>query len=309
MKFVSNTRLFIPIILFALVLGSGCSTAESVYRLSADAVKSIMPGEEALLRKRVLVVPVINQAGVKEEAVTQITNTLQDLLMKDDLISATLLKDFKTFGLDTSSPQYEIVIDPELEKKAEEMGMDILIVTTLNPFEVSTKKSGVWPFRKMKKEVIISMSMSALDITNGTLVLVATETRTIKTDFEESVDQADTWEVDYQILDKEVSSILKTHSSAVSDELDDKPWTGKIILADNKTVMINGGQDIGVTQGSVFEVFSKSESIQSLSGKDYFFLGPKTGEIIAQEVMQKYTLAVSINDGTFEDGQLIRLKR
>jgi len=153
------------------------------------------------------------------------------------------------------------------------------------------------------------MSMNTLDVINGTLILAATETRKIKTDLEEPADQADTWEVDNEILEKKVSSILKTHSSAISDELDDKPWTGKIRLTDNKTVIINGGQDIGVTQGSVFEVFSKSESIQSLSGKDYFFLGPKTGEIMAQEVMQKYTLAVPINNGKLEDGQLVRLKR
>jgi len=118
MKVVANTRLFIPIILFALVLGSGCGTAKSVYRLSADAAKSIMPGgEEALLRKRVLVAPVINQAGVNEETVTQITDTLQGLLMKDNLISATLLKDFERGDLDTSSPKYGVVIDPELVKK------------------------------------------------------------------------------------------------------------------------------------------------------------------------------------------------
>ena len=82
-----------------------------------------------ILELQVLVVPVIDQAGIKEESVTQITNNLQELLMRDDLISATLLKDFKTLGLDTSSPQYGIVIDPELVKKAEEMGMDILITT------------------------------------------------------------------------------------------------------------------------------------------------------------------------------------
>ena len=306
-------RLSLLIMLFPLFQGIGCGTVKSAYRVSADAARSIseivIPGKEDSLRKRVLVVPVINQAGIKEETATRFTGTFMDLLTKDGRFLVTLLNDVEKSSSNLSSPQYGIVIAPEVVKKAEEMGMDVLITTTLNPFDVQIKKRGIWPFRKMKKEVEISISMNALDITNGTLMLAETETRKIKTHYEASEGQEDRWKVDNEILDEEVSSILKTHSSKISDALDAQPWTGKIKLADDKTVMINGGKDIGVTEGSIFEVFDKGEPIQSLSGKDYFFLGPKAAEIRAEEVMQEYTLAAPLNNERLEDGQLVRLKR
>ncbi len=73
--------------------------------------------------------------------------------------------------------------------------------------------------------------------------------------------------------------------------------------------MINGGKDIGVTEGSIFEVFDKGEPIQSINGKDYFYLGMKVAEVRAEEVMQKYTLAAPLNNERLIDGQLVRLKR
>jgi hypothetical protein len=265
-------------------------------------------GKEDMLRKRILLMPIKNQAGIKQETATRITGTFRDLLTKNGDLLVTLLNDVETSSSDLTSPQYGIVIDPKLVKKAEEKGMDVLITTTLYPFDVKTKKSGIWPFRKMKKEIDISININVLDITNGTLILAKTETRKVKTAYNAAEGQEDRWEVDNEILDEEVSSILKTHSSDISDALDAQPWTGKIKLKDDKTVMLNGGKDIGVIEGSIFEVFDKGEPIQSANGKDYFYLGTKAAEVRANEVMQEYTLVAPLNNERLKDGQLVRLK-
>lgn len=313
MKRSNMTRIFLLIMLFFLFHGIGCGTVKSAYRASADAARSlsemVIPGEKDMLRERVMVVPVINQAGIKEETAMRITGIFMDILTKDGHLLVTMLKDIETSSSDLSSPQYGIVIDPWLVKKAEETGMDVLITTTLSPFDVKTKKSGIWPFRKMKKEIDISISMNVLDITNETLILNETETRKINVGYDPVEGQEDRWEVDNEILDEEVYSILKTYSSDITDALDALPWTGKIKLADDKAVMINGGKDIGVTEGSIFEVFDKGEPIQSINGKDYFYLGMKVAEVRAEEVMQKYTLAAPLNNERLIDGQLVRLKR
>jgi hypothetical protein len=312
MKTVTVTRLFFLIIfIFTLLTGFGCGMFKSIYSFSTHPIESIsgaIAGEKAVLTKRTLVAPFLNHAGIKEEMVSRIADRFVDLLRQEEHISVTMLEGFDTSDLVTSSPQYGVVIDPELVKKAEEMGMDILITATFSPFDAETKKGGLWPFRRMKKRVTISMSMNVLDIINGTLVRADTETRKIKMDFEGPEDQYETWEVDYNILDEELSSILEDQSSDISEALDSIPWTGKIKLTDNKNVMINGGEDVGITKGSVFEVFRKSEPIQSVSGKEYFFLGAKQGEIRAEEVKSVYTIAVPLNNEILEDGQLVRLK-
>ncbi len=312
MKTVTFTRWFFLIIfIFMLLTGFGCGMFKSIYSFTTHPVESIsgaIAGEEAVLTKRTLVAPFVNHAGIKQEVVPLIADRFVDLLRKGDHISVTMLEDFDRSDLVTSSPQYGVVIDQELVKKAEEMGMDMLITATINPFDVVTKKSGLWPFRGIKKHVTISMSMNALDIINGTLVSAETETRNIKMDSEGPEDQDETWEVDYNILDEELSSILEDQSSGVSEALDSIPWTGKIKLTDNNNVIINGGEDVGITKGSVFEVFRKSEPIQSLNGKEYFFLGAKQGEIRAEEVRSEYTIAVPLDNEILEHGQLVRLK-
>jgi len=312
MKSSTVTRLSLLIMLFPLFLGIGCSTFRSIYWESEDAARSVSEmvsfGKEDMLRKRILLVPIKNQAGIKQETATRITGTFMDLLAKNGDLLVTPLNDVEISSSDLSSPQYGIVIDPELVKKAEEKYMDVLITTTLYPFDVKTKKSGIWPFRKIKKEIAISININVLDITNGTLILAKTETRKVKTDYDAAEGQEDRWEVDNEILDEEASSILKTHSSDISDALASQPWTGKIKLADSKSVMINGGKDIGVTEGSIFEVFDKGEPIQSANGKDYSYLGQKAAEVRADEVMQEYTLATPLNNEILKDGQLVRLK-
>jgi hypothetical protein len=312
MKPVTFTRLFFIIIfIFTLLTGFGCGMFKSMYSFSTHPVQSVsraIAGKEAVLTKRTLVAPFVNHAGIKQEIVSGIADRFGDLLRKEDHISITILEDFDRSNLVTSSPQYGVVIDQELVKKAEEIGMDVLITATIDPFDVVTKKSGLWPFRRMKKHVTISMSMNVLDIINGTLVSTETETRKIKIRFKGPEDQYETWDVDYNILDEELSSILEDQSSDVSEALNSIPWTGKIKLTDDNNVMINGGEDVGITKGSVFEVFRKSEPIQSLSGKEYFFLGAKQGEIRAEEVKGEYTIAVPLNNEVLEDGQLVRLK-
>jgi hypothetical protein len=308
------TVLSVLLILFPLIHCAGCGTAKSIYEISADTAKSVtkkvMPGQEAVLRKRIQVVPIMDRAGIKDEKIMQYTDTLVSLLNKDDHLRITLSKEIDSSDSDIMSSEYDIVTNPGLVKEAEEIGMDILITTTINPFEVSTEESGIWPFRKMKKEIDISVTTNTIDISNGTLILAMTETRKINIEYEEDTDEnEDTWEIDYEILDEELQPMLKRHSSEVSDTLSVQPWTGRIMLVDNRLVKINGGEDVGVTLGSIFEVFGKEETITSLSGRDYFYLGPKVGEIKTEEVMQEYSLAVPLNDEILEEGQLVRLKR
>ncbi len=312
MRRVIFIRLFLAIIfMFTLLTGFGCGTFKSIYSFSSHPIESIsgaITGEKAVLTKRTLIAPVLNYAGIREEMVSRFTDMLVGLLSEDDHLSVTTLDGYETPDPAASSPHHGTVIDPELVKKAEEMGMDIIITATISPFDVITKKGGLWPFRSMKKQVTISVSMNVLDIINGTLVRAETENRKIKMAFKGPEDQYETWEVDYNILDEELSSILEDQLSGVSEALGSIPWTGKIKLTDNNNVMINGGKDVGITEGSVFEVFKKAEPIQSLSGKEYFFLGAKQGEIRAEEVKSEYTIAVPLNNEILEDGQLVRLK-
>lgn len=300
------------ILLIPLISLTGCGTTKSVYRASAEAAKSvsdtIIPGE-AKLSKRVMVIPIVNNASIEERKINEITGSWEDYLKKDDKLLISLMGRSEADELEKNSFEYGITIVPELVKKAEEMDMDILITAVLNPFEVRILKKGIWPFRRLRKEVTISMTVNVLNICDGALVMSKIESRKVNLK-DEIVDEQDTsWEINYEILDEELSDIMYIHSGSISDKLDSQPWTGKITMAEDRALMINGGKDIGISQSDIFEVFVKGEPIRGVDGKEYFILGQKIGEVRADEVMQKYSLVVPLNNEKYEDGQLVRLKR
>ena len=313
MKRDSFTGLFLIFLLLVLINGIGCSAAKSVYRIGTDTVKSvtnkIKPGEKPVLRKRVMVTPVIAQAGIGEEKVAQLTDSMINYLKEDDHLLISMSTEPAPSRKKIRSPQFGVVIDPELIKKAEDKGMDVLITSILNPFEVTYEKSGIWPLRKIRRKIEISMAVNAIDINNGTLFLTTLKTKVIKTKEEVLEDQEDIWEIDYHILDKALSPILKDQAAAVLDALIKQPWAGRIVSVDNEIIRINGGKDIGVSEGNIFEVFGKGESIHSVSGKDYYLLGPKVGELKAEKVMQDHSSAVPLNGEKFAVGQVIIIKR
>jgi hypothetical protein len=90
--------------------------------------------------------------------------------------------------------------------------------------------------------------------------------------------------------------------------LQDYPWRGKIMSVDGETLMINAGMDIGLSKGSMFQVFSKGEAIRSLDGKSYHLLGPKVGDIKTVNVMDSRASAVPVNGGPFSPGQIIAIE-
>lgn len=306
-------RFSLIIVLFLLIQSTGCSTIKSAYQISADTAKSlsrkVMPGKKSGFKKRVLILPVLDQAGMGEAKMDQITATLVELLEKDGhLLLHKAPKSTPSF-VKIKSPKFGIVTDPELAKQAEEMGMDILITSVLSPFEWISRKVGLWPLLRSRREVEISMVVNALDIINGTLFLTNPETRKLKIkipdDEEEGVEYKK--EIDDERLSEELSSILKQQASAIITGLKEHPWSGRILSASDE-IIINAGKDVGINKDSVFNVFGKGEPIRSVSGRPIYLLGPKVGEIKTVKVMDSHSSTVPLTNGSFKAGQIIRLK-
>jgi hypothetical protein len=201
-------------------------------------------------------------------------------------------------------------MDPDLAKRAEEMCMNVVITIVISPFEIRRKKTGIWPFRKTKTEFEVSMVVNALDVTNGTLFLTNLESKRVKAQEEGDflVLEGKEPRIDGAALDKALPKIVKAQTSAIAAALEDHPWSGRILSADEDGVMISAGTDIGLKAESVFEVFARGEPIRSASGKSLFLLGPKVGEVKTVQIMESYATAVPLGEARFNAGQVIRIK-
>ena len=276
---------------------SGCSTTKSM----VDKIVTDAPD----LKKRVMIAPLVDQAGFGGERTAQIAANFVELLKESPHILLFQGPQDIRSGTDSKSPEFGIVIPPELVKRAQDSGMNALIIAVLNPLEATTRKTGIWPFRDISRIIEISMTVNIVDTASGCLYL--TELDSGEMDFLiDELPGRDENEVIDQIIEAKMPRILKRQSSAVIESLVKEPWTGKILAVENGMIKINGGEDVGVRPDQLFTVFARGESITCRAGRSFDILGKKIGEIKTTSIMEKHSLAVPVAEGSFLAGQTVR---
>ena len=306
--------ILLPIILLLTMTHfTGCSTAKSWYEKGTDSVISmsskIIPGRTPVLKKKVLLLPLLDQAEIGEEKTEEITADLIKLLEQDGhlVIKRSEIPLQNTAGI--RSPELGIIIPPELAQMSEEMGMNVLITGVLSPFEITTKKTGIWPWRRFKKEIEISFILNVFDITSGTLFITNLEKGKTTQDVETTDEREVKTEIVEAMFDREITHILYRHASTIKGVLNSHPWTGRLLSISNDKIMINAGKDVRIKAGNVFVVYEGGEPIRTASGQPLYLRGSKVGEIKIAEVKEHYALAVPLTGKQFKPGHLIRLKR
>jgi hypothetical protein len=318
MKPLKIRHIYLVILAFGLL---GCSTTKDLYH-------TVMPGDTYTeLKKRVLLLPFTDQADLGPENVEHFTSGLITLLDKKGHF--LIIRPEKPVPTSTKirSPGYGILIDPKQAEWAEKMGMNVLLTVVIPPFEVQTERKGIWPFRKFRRMLEMSMVVNALDVTNGTLLLTHLESQRIKLpdpeelevdEFDLSLDEKEIKtrfsqsykpsEIDQKKLNKAWSEIIKEQASAINKALGKQPWSGRILSVDSQNIVINAGQDVGLKQGTLFDVFSQGETIVSATGRTFNLLGRKVGQIKVVETMAQQASAVPSEGGPFIAGQIIQSK-
>lgn len=287
--------------LWLLVIAiSGCGISRSLVG------KVIPQGPE--LKKRVMVFPLVDQAGLGGERTSELDEDFKKLLGRSSHFLLYGPPDGIFSSSAMSSPIFGVVTSSKLIEIAEGIGMNALIIGVVNPIEVTTRKSGIWPFRSYKKFYEISMGVNVVDITTKTFSMTRIESEEYSVSLDDVERQGEKKIVD-QALKEALPEILEGQASAVEEELTREPWTGRILAVENKTIMINAGKKVGLRPGQYFEVFEQGKSIPSASGRSIYLLGKKIGEIKVKSVMGKHSLAVPVKGGKFLRGQVIRFKR
>jgi hypothetical protein len=292
-----------------LAAASGCSTTKKLY-------DKITPGSSGL-KKRVLVLPFWDQAGLGEEKMEQLTAQFLSLLNRDGAFLIEKGRRLAAASDRARSPEFGIVTDPEQARRADQMGINVMITAVFTPFDTKRIKTGIWPFRKIKDETEIAMYVNAFDVINGTLLLTRFESVKVRTTadlFDEDEDElAETKKIQPDIeektLNESLSEIVENQASEVRSALGERPWLGRIVSSNASGTTLNAGSDVGVVPGSVFDVLGTGETITAATGQTLAMPGPKVGEITVTEVMKDRALASHPEGVSFKPGQVIRFKK
>lgn len=303
-------KLLIPATLFALISAYSCSSFDTVYQTGVDTVNVVTdlvtPDPEPVLKKKLIFAPVINQTKMSSID-GLIKKGMISFLQRDEFLLVSSMETDSIKNVNSEGVQYGIVIDSEQVEKAREMGMNILVSCVFHPIETEIKRKGIWPLRKNRRVVSISISVNAIDTTNNTLVVSRNETLNVKTD-EQNPEFTSKWDPDISLLEREIPVVLEKLSSEISEKLFEYPWQSRVSISESNTYFVNAGRDVGIDENTRFDLFKKGESIQSLTGEEYFIFGDKIGEIGVESVSQsRSVLAMSSADNA--SAEFIRVKR
>jgi hypothetical protein len=173
-----STRLSSLLILFTSITLSGCSTATSV----AEKMKTPMSG----LKKRVMVLPLIDHAEFGSPREDQITGSFVEVLEESPYLLLYGPPEGVSPPLENGSQELGIVYPMEVVEKAEERGMNALITVVLNPIETATKETGMWPFNQSSKVYEISVAINVVDITSRSLLLTKLQSEEVPVPLDEA---------------------------------------------------------------------------------------------------------------------------
>jgi len=286
------------VLLISLGTFWGCSTTHSLLKMIRSS--------EPVLAKRIKVVPFLDETHLGGNLGKTFT---AEFIAKIRKIPSVIL-DEKPFDLsrpvNMKSPRFGIVTPKGLIRKAEERGLNILITGVVNPVDLTMKRTGIWPFRKNTHFYKISVVVNLIDVSTGAVLFTRLESKTFSGSEEEYTDNEK--EFMAELIKDHLPEILKKQVSAVTDVLEGIPWIGKVLSAEDNTIRVNGGRDVGIKEGYVFQVFSYGKWIKSMSGRPYPIRSEKVGEIEIVSVGEHEAVARPLSGGPFTIGQVILLK-
>ncbi len=297
------------ILLLLLIPFSGCTKTKSAFQkvLPESMTKKKRPSNPDL-KKRVMVLPFIDLAGLGPERESKITGEFlaalrksRDLLLFESPKGVVSPSKNKLCKLGIVKPEHELL------KKAEDLGMNAIIAGVVNPIQSANRKTGIWFLSKSNKIYEISVVINVFDIMSKTLVLNNLESEEEWASLGDKAKIQDEKQIVDELLRKNMTRILDRQASAVSKTLSNDPWTGIILAVEKNTIKTTAGKDIGLRPDQHFTVFARGESISSEGGQSYSLLGERIGEIRVTSIMEDHSLAVPVEQGPFSPGQPIRM--
>lgn len=286
-------------LLFGLAVLSiiGCGTTRAV-------VDMVTPGKKDI-KKRVMVFPLINHAGFGKASENRINEEFMERLRQpDDFVFQEPFESGPS-SKKGESVRFGILLEPEVMARAQGMGLNAAIIGVIQPFEVTVKRSGIWPFRKNKANYEISVAISIVDITDTTLLFTDQESRHIRLDADD-VDDRTLGDLRAEAAEDDMPKILKSLAKNVIKALRKERWRGRVLEVLDGRLRINAGMDVGLEPGHRFEVFARGEPITAQGGRIIAVMGEKVGEIRTETVGDTESTAVPVSEGNYEAGQIIR---
>ena len=297
--------ILISAILCSMLL-SGCGAIRTVgEKVRPTAlVKKALPGPDHL-DKRVMLFDPVDQAGYGPEATARIGAEVRRLLEGQ----SRFIIEEPPGGLKWADAGMDLRIAApvDLLDFCRDEGISTIITLVLSPVESTHVTTGIWPFRSQSISFSIPVRLTALDVVNGTILM--TESMV-----EEDVMKLYDAEMrsDRELLDRFatriVPRVVQRQVREAVQEMDRWQWRGSIVSKENGKAIINAGSDLGVVEGSRFEVLDRGRTVTARDGRELTVPGATIGKLVVTAPGSRTSVAEPVEGADFEPGMTIRYK-
>jgi hypothetical protein len=281
---------------FSLITNGGCTKA-------GNLIKAVAPGKPGP-KKRVLVLPLSDRAGLAPQVLDKLNGDFVTLMRASTRLVVSEPTSLFLQGENMKNLSRGAASSSGAVQKAREMGIQTVISGVINAVEISPKKTGIWPFRRSKKAYQISLLADVFDTTTRTLVESSLVQGELLLEVEEGVDH-NINEITEQLASEVMPRLIKKQADTVKKRIDALPWAGMILAVTEQGIEITGGEDLGIRNGDLFDVYTEGEEIIAGSGKPVYLMGKRLGTAKVVSVMSDRATAVPVGAASFSEGKVV----
>ncbi|MCU0601568.1 MAG: hypothetical protein MUC33_02745 [Desulfobacterales bacterium] len=297
------------------LIGTGCTTvkdaakgtARTVSESSRKVVDAITPGGSGL-KKTVVLIGIEGRAEPGQAGFdTHFRQALSEHLRKE--CREALLDE--TVGAIVKSPPRLASgqIDGfSLAMVGRPRGVNFFVIGSLTDARFLDEKTGFWLWKKTRYRLRVALRLEIVDSASGTKA------------FDESLwEESIVDEMRYEEL-KEAGGIPLSEMAPVTgrllqeaglktcEVLRSQPWRGFVTAVDRNRLTLSAGSGVGLTPGSVLEVFDKGRVVENKDGQRFLSPGEKIGEARVESVAADRAEAVLDQAAPAAAGGTVRLR-
>ncbi len=291
--------LFLSLLLF---ISAGCGTS----KLSAKADEGAQSFDISHLKKRVLVFPFIDEAGLGKNIISKVTLHLVASLNDSDAFVASMYRGAVKCELEASDSlnSFGIVCNSDILEQARTANMNTVLTGIVYMQDSGTRRKGIWPFNNTVQAYTVSIVINVVDVVSGTLMLSKRDCHDLLFPLDNGKPKRD--EVVTRAVNEGVLYMLDRMSPEITRVIERQSWTSKIVSVDKDSIKIGAGSEAGIFKGFIFTVFAKGEKIKTASGRLYNLIGKEIGKLQVTDVHKTFSLARPLKGDSFAPGQIVR---
>ena len=293
---IKRTQILLSTLLFLAALGlSGCGFTSFIMHPFG--------GHKSSLKKRLIIMPIIDQANLGGQVTRELFTTLAGRLEASGKV--VVFESHETIFVGGEHTDLPYGVNPDLKflANARQRGMNAVLTGIITPIEKEERLRGIWPLRRAVARYSIAFILNLIDPQDGTVIMSHLEADGVDIDLEEEEFTDKNW-ILAQLREKILPRIMKRSIKPIRQALESEPWEGRILKV-NHQIQINAGADVGVKPGYRFEVYGGRETVTAKGGRQFLVSWKRIGEIRVTEVHNTTALAEPIKGKGFKAGQKI----